>query len=93
MPNPIAIETVNPEPNGYIALTFGECNEREFSGNRIAYVESDHLGTGGFYHADQLPDLFAALADCAENQSGDNLSEFIIPARNGTFVLITIGVA
>lgn len=92
MQNNVNIQRITPEPCGNIVLACGDMHSDELTqhGQRIAYAESDHSGNG-FYHTDQLAQLCDVIADCAQNQPTDQLSEFILPARNGTFLLITIG--
>lgn len=48
--------------------------------NRIAYVDSEYLGVGGFYTAEQgLSAVLSSIADCLANMEDDQFSEFIIP--------------
>jgi hypothetical protein len=82
------------QPLGTIPLEYGQVLDTDFQPHHIAYVESDHLGVGGFYTQEQgFSAIFASIADCLANQADDALSEFVIPVsvEDGIFIHITIG--
>ena len=75
------------EDDGTFAMQFSDFDPANIpgpAGDRIAYVESDYLGVGGFYIEPQsMKDVHENFFDCAMNQREGDLSEFIIPAPDG----------
>ena len=79
------------QPLGTIDLQFGSVMDTDFeAAGRASYVESDFLGSGGFYAT--IEKTLAAIAHCVGHQEAGYLSEFVIPAHGETtqFLLITI---
>jgi hypothetical protein len=85
------------ESDGDFPLAFADLNITDFitSTPRIAYVESDHLGIGGFFiaPAQTVETVMESIIDCYSNASPDAISEFIIPldADKMVFMHISIG--
>ena len=87
-------------PLGVIPLEFGSVMDTDFletmdaRGRRIAYMESDYVGMGGFFYSEQgISAVLATIADCLANQGEECTSEFVIPisAEDRIYLCISIG--